>query len=622
MAADIVGYSRLMEADEPGTLGAIRKLRSVVIDPLVSEHGGRIVKLMGDGVIVEFTSVVDAVACAVAIQQGLRAQQAAEPAVSCIVLRIGINLGDVVAEDGDLLGDGVNVAARVEQLCPPGGVLVSGTAYDQLHGKLFLPLDFAGEQHVKNIARPLRLYRVRLDGGKWPPTKRPRVSLPRFAPTVATMAVVLVSAVAGGWWLMRGEDVRARPSIAVLPFKNLGRDEATDRLADGITEEIITDLARFREFEVIARNSVAAYKGGETVDIIRIGQTLRVRYVLEGSIQRQADRFRVTAQLSDADNGTNVWSDRWDRPAADVFEVQEELSQQLTAKLSGIAGTIITVDRETARRKPPSDLGAYDLFVLASEAKLKETRESIAECISLLERSLAIDPSFARAWTLLGSCHAVSFRWTANWGETNQLYQEATRRAVELDPLDADAHASLAFARAFGGDLAEAEVEFDKAIALNPNSADVLTRYAFWSSSFGKPDHGAEMALLAIRLDPNAPPWALRFQSSALLQGGHYEDAVRIRQRIPRAMFADGDYVELATALVALDKIEEAKTVAGEGMSAFPAITIESWTGDPGWTDAERNKTIDLMRKAGFPSCASATEVKKGGVKVRLPECQ
>ncbi len=620
LAADVVGYSRLIEADEASTLAAIRALREEVIDPLLAEHKGRIAKLMGDGAIVEFGSVVDAVACAVAMQIDVAAHQAGASAERCIVFRIGINLGDVVVEGDDLLGDGVNIAARLEQLCEPGGVLVSGPAYDQLQGKFALPLDFTGEQQVKNIARPVRAYRVRMDG-----TRRrvalDRRRLRRLLPKASALVAVLLLAGGGAWWFLPDDSARAKPSIAVLPFDNLGGDEATGRLADGITEDIITDLARFREFEVISRNSVQTYKG-KPFDITNVGRELNVRYVLEGSIQRQGDRFRVTGQLIDVASGAHVWSERWDRPAADVFQVQAELSQQVAGKLSGIAGTIIAADREAARRKPASDLNVYDLFVLASEAKQKETKESIADCTRLLKQSLEIDPNFARAWTLLGTCYAVSMRWTDNWDETYGLYLSSERRAVELDPLDADAHAGFAFALGLGGDLKQAESEFEKALNLNPNSADVLTRYAYWAVAFGKPEEGAEMAERAARLDPNAPPWALRMQSGGLFAGSRYEEAIRIRQRVPKEMFNDSDYIELATFLVAAGRIDEARALVGESLAAYPAITIEGWTGDPGWSAEDRRNTIELMRKAGFPACASDAEVKKGGIKIRLPECE
>ena len=363
MAADIVGYSRLVEADEAGTLAAIKDLRREVIDPLLAEHHGRIVKLMGDGAIVEFGSVVDAVACAVAVQKGVAAQQAEVPPERRIVFRIGINLGDVVVEGEDLLGDGVNVAARLEQLCEPGGVLVSGTAYDHLQGKLDLPLEFAGEQQ-RQEHRPA--------GADLPGAARRRARRVSLAPRARVAGGCCPlrlpscwrsSSPAGAfWWLRPGEPaLTGRPSIAVLPFDNLGGDEATGRLADGITEDIITDLARFREFDVIARNSTAVYKG-KPVDVRQVGKDLNVRYVLEGSIQRQGEQIRATAQLIDAATGAHVWSERWDRPAGDVFAVQTEIAEQVASRLGGW-GVVIEAERQAARRKRPTDLTAYELYL-------------------------------------------------------------------------------------------------------------------------------------------------------------------------------------------------------------------------------------------------------------------
>jgi TolB-like protein/class 3 adenylate cyclase len=327
LAADVVGYSRLVEKDEAGTLSAIRRLRAEVIDPLIAQHKGRIVKLMGDGAIVEFGSVVDAVSCAVAVQKQAAAAQTDVAADRRIVFRIGVNLGDVVVEGDDLMGDGVNVAARIEQLCDPGGVLLSGTAYDQLRGKLGLPLDFTGEQRIKNISEPVRTYRVRLAGGSIPWRLRFRQHRRRIM-QAAPLLLLLALIGGGAWWFRPVEPANAGTSIAVLPFDNLGGDEQTGRLADGITEDIITDLARFTAIEVIARNSIMTYKG-KPIDLRQVGRDLNVRYVLEGSIQRQGDRVRITAQLIEAASGAHIWSDRWDRPVADVFAVQTELAEQL-----------------------------------------------------------------------------------------------------------------------------------------------------------------------------------------------------------------------------------------------------------------------------------------------------
>ena len=401
LAADVVGYSRLMERDEDRTLARLKALRTELVEPLIAEYQGRVVKLMGDGLLAEFASVVDAVRCAVLVQRGATEREAEVAEDQRIRLRIGVNLGDVVREaDGDLYGDGVNVAARLEQACEPGGVMVSGTAYDHLQGKLDFPLEFAGEQRVKNIERLVRAYRVRMDGT----AARVRVPSRRVrrlvVPAAAALLLLLALAAGGAWWLWPGEIAAGKPSVAVLPFDNYGGDEATaGRLADGITEDTITDLARFRSLDVIARNSTEAYKG-KPVDVRQIGRDLRVGYVLEGSVQRQADRVRVTAQLIDVRSGAHVWSERWDRPTGDVFAVQSELAEAVADKIGGYySGTLVGAGQEAAKRKRPRDLTAYDLYLLGMEAKHRGTKEAMEEGAALLRRSLAADPTLARAWT-------------------------------------------------------------------------------------------------------------------------------------------------------------------------------------------------------------------------------
>ncbi|MEK0082203.1 adenylate/guanylate cyclase domain-containing protein [Benzoatithermus flavus] len=620
LAADVVGYSRLIEADEAATLALIKSLRREVIDPLLAEHHGRIVKLMGDGALVEFASVVDAVACAVAVQRAVAGRQAAVPAERRIVFRIGVNLGDVVVEGEDLLGDGVNVAARLEQLCEPGGVLVSGTAYDHLQGRLGLPLTFAGEQRVKNIARPIRTYRVELDGKA---ARRRSWWQGRRAAAALAALLVLAAAAAGGWWWGRaGGDAGAqgRASIAVLPFENLGGDAATGRLADGLTEDTITDLARFRDLDVIARNSTAAYKG-KPVDVREVGRALGVRYVLEGSIQRQGARVRVTAQLIDAPTGTHVWSERWDRPTQDVFAVQSELAEAVAAKIGGYTGLIVAADRDLAKRKRPQDLNAYDLYLLGIEAKHRETKESVEEAIRLLKQSLAIDPNFARAWTGLSWSYQVLGGFVDETPELRQAAKDAAQQAVDLDPMDAEAHAALASALGREGNLVRTGAELGKALDLNPNSADILTFYADWASSFGQAERGAAAAEQAIRLNPNMPNWALSSYRYAFFMVGRYEDALRMLDRKPRDNYRRSDYVFRAAALGALGRVEEAHAAVAEALTRFPNLTVEGFAGAPEWSAAERQRLTDTMRRAGFPACAKQETLKIMPGLERLPEC-
>jgi TolB-like protein len=317
MAADVVGYSRLVEADETATLAALRGLRQMVVEPLMAERQGRIVKLMGDGLIAEFSSVVGAVACAAEIQAQLAQSQKHVPLTRRIVLRIGINLGDVVVEGDDLLGDGVNIAARLEQACPPGGVLVSGTAHDHLVGKLDLRFESAGELYLKNIARPVRAYRM--------------------APGAASVATETASPLAD------------RPAVAVLPFDNMSGDPEQAYFSDGITEDIITELSRFRELTVIARNSSFSFRG-RSVDVREVGRVLGVGYVVEGSVRRAGNRLRITVQLVEAATGAHLWAERYDRAVEDIFNIQEEIARSIVAT---VAQRVLEDSEASARRRSP-----------------------------------------------------------------------------------------------------------------------------------------------------------------------------------------------------------------------------------------------------------------------------
>src|SRR4051794_35962191 len=389
--------------------------------------------------------------------------------------RIGINLGEVIVDGGTIYGDGVNVAARIESLCEPGGVWLSRSVYNQVKGKVDLGLVPSGLHQVKNISEAVETFRVALDGVV-PASPRPagRGREMRWLPYVAAALAALVF-LGGVWRFWPGEPPpKERPAIAVLPFDNYGGDEATGRLADGLTEDTIADLAHFRDLDVIARDSVEGYKG-KPVDIRQVGKALDVGYVLEGSIQRQADRVRVTAQLIDTQSAAHVWSERWDRPAQDVFAVQSEVAEAVAAKLGGSTGTIGAADRESLKRKRPQDLTAYDLYLLGVAAKYRETKESVEEAIRLHKQALAIDPNFARAWTGLAWAYWVLRGFAEDTPELRQAGMDAAQRAVELDPADAEAHAALAYMVGATGDLAGAEAEFDEALGLNPNSADILT---------------------------------------------------------------------------------------------------------------------------------------------------
>ncbi len=423
MAVDVVGYSRLIGADEAGTLARVKAHRVELAEPLIAEHRGRVVKLTGDGALVEFGSAVDAVECAVAIQNCIAEREAAEPEARRIRYRIGINIGDIVLEDGDIFGDGVNVAARLEGLAEPGGICVARNVYNQVETKLDLTFEPMGEHTVKNIAKPITVYRV-LPGSARAAKRGPfhldsALRGPRQAAIAAAVAVLLVAGAAGAWhtfWrpsappaavaeIAGSGAAQARPalplpdkpSIAVLPFDNLSGEARYQRLADGITEDIITDLSRFRDLFVIARNSTFFYKDKPT-DVRQIARELGVRFVLEGSLQAQDERVRITAQLIDASTGNHVWSERYDRFLDDVFAVQDEVTQSIVAQLGGLYGAITRVGRDVARRKPSESLQAYDYYLLGIETTARFTKEDLKTAQELFRKALQLDPNFARGY--------------------------------------------------------------------------------------------------------------------------------------------------------------------------------------------------------------------------------
>jgi TolB-like protein/Flp pilus assembly protein TadD len=555
------------------------------------------------------------------VQAAVASRQAQRPAEGRIVFRIGINLGDVVVEGDDLLGDGVNIAARLQQLCEPGGVLVSGTAYDHLAGRLDLPLEFAGEQRVKNIARPVRTYRVRLDGLRRRGWLSP-LGRRRLLPTLVVLPTLLLAGSVAVWWLLRPVEpgLTAKPSVAVLPFDNLGGDAVTGRLADGITEDIITDLARFPEFSAVARNSTGVYKG-KAVDAREVSKALNVGFVLEGSIQRQGDHVRITAQLIDGRTGTHIWSERWDRPAGDIFAVQTEIAEQVGNRLGGGTGLIQATGREAARRKRPANLSAYELYLLGTERLEQVNRADIEEAVRLLTRAVELEPGLARAWLELSHAHNLSAGFGADPRTAQKAAMAAAERAVALDPGDAEAHAALAMRLGEKGELARAEAAFDTALRLSPGSAEILTFYAAWASTFGKPERGAEIADQAIRLNPNYPMWAAGPFAWSYFHTGRHEDAARLLERVPPENYTRDRWAVRAGSYAALGRAEEARAAVRQALERFPELTIEGFVSDPGLIDAERQRLIEAMRSAGFPPCAKPAELAKLEKPFRLPEC-
>jgi len=486
LAADVAGYSRLMGADEEGTLARLKAHRRELVDPKIDEHRGRIVKTTGDGMLVEFASVVDALRCAIEIQRGMLSRNADLPQESRIEFRAGINTGDIITDGGDIFGDGVNVAARLEGLAEPGGICVSGRVQEDTRGKFDIAFEDAGEQQLKNIGWPVRVYRVRLGGEA--AIQKPILALPD------------------------------KPSIAVLPFENMSGDPEQDYFADGMVDDIITALSRMRWLFVIARNSSFTYKG-RAVDVKQVGRELGVRYVLEGSVRKAGDKVRITGQLIDTSTGGHLWADRFDGGLADIFDLQD----QVTASVVGaIAPKLEQAEIERAKRKPTENLDAYDYYLRGLAGVHRWTREANDEALKMLYRAIELDPDFASAYGMAARCYAS--RKAAGWvtDRAKEISEAArlARRAAELGGDDAVALWTAGMALGYVvGDLDDGAAFTDRALALNPNLATAWLFSGWVKVWIGEPEVAIERLARAMRLSPQDP---LFFQMQAATAAAHF----------------------------------------------------------------------------------------------------
>jgi TolB-like protein/class 3 adenylate cyclase len=527
LAADVVGYSRLMAADESGTLGRFRRLRAEVFEPKIAQFHGRIVGFAGDSLLIEFASAVNAVQCAVEVQRELGGQNASLPEDRRMMFRVGVNLGDVIAEDDTIHGDGVNIAARLEKLAEPGGVCIGRTIYDQVKGKLAYAYDDLGEQRVHNIAEPVHAYRVR-------PAKAPVNSLPA-SPAKDPLPLP------------------DRPSIAVLPFQNMSGDVEQEYFADGMVEEIITALSRMRSLFVIARNSSFAYKG-RSVDAKQVGRELGVRYLLEGSVRKFGNRVRITGQLIDAGTGSHLWAERFDGALEDIFDLQD----QVTASVVGaIAPKLEQAEIERARRKPTENLDAYDYFLRGMAAFHQWSNEANNEALRLFYKAIELDPDFAAAYAM--AARSYSQRKSGGWmtDRANEIAETARlgQRAGEIGRDDASALCSAGAALAFVvGDLEGAAAHIEKALTLNPNLAWAWLSSALVKVWLGEVEVAIEHATNAMRLSPqDAQVFVMQFAIGlAHFFAGRYSEALTWAEMAKRAQPAHVPSNALAAASGAL----------------------------------------------------------------------
>ena len=617
LVSDVVGYSRLTGADEDRILARLRALRSDLIDPTIAVHHGRVVKRTGDGSIIEFRSVIDAVNCAIEVQRAMVERNAGVAADRRIEFRIGIHLGDVVEEsDGDLMGDGVNIAARLEGVANPGGICISDDAYRQVKSRLDLKVSDLGPVPLKNIAEPMRAYSLEVgqpSEAKSPPPAdqaKQRASKRRWvsAPLAAVAALVLLVAAGGSYMLgdrLMKPAQAAHLSLVVLPFANLSNDQSQDYFADGVTENLTTDLSRLNGAFVIARNTAFTFKG-KNVDAREIGKELGVRYVLEGSVQRDAGRMRVNVQLIDAESGKHLWADRFDKPLADLFEMQDEI----VARLANQLGTeLISAEARRAQQAPNPD--SVDLYFQGMEWFNKGTNlENMVQARGYFERALTVDPGNLDA--LLGVGRAdfeVGAAFLSDDRPARLASAEATMdKVLSLRPNDALAHEILGLAQMQTNRAAQAIAEFERALALDPNLAAAHADIGDAKIFIGRAGETEAHVTEALRLSPHdgrAWLWML-FAGGAKLTLGADEEAVsRLRRSIEINRTFPLAHFFLAAALANLGKLDEARAETSVGLtldSTFSIQRFRSHESDNPIFLAGKERIIEGMRKAGVPN--------------------
>ena len=572
LAADVAGYSHLMGIDEEGTHKDLKAHCHELVEPKIRQHRGRIIKNTGDGFLAEFTSVLDAVRCATEIQQGMTERNAKTPDDRRIDFRVGVHQGDIITDSGDIFGDGVNVAARLEGIADPGGICVSGRVQEDVRGKLDFALDDIGEQRLKNIERPVRVYRIRLENKAT--RSRPALALPD------------------------------RPSIAVLPFQNISGDSEQDYFADGVVEEIITALSRFRQLFVIARNSSFTYKG-RSIDVKQVGRELGVRYVLEGSVRRAANRVRITAQLIDAKTDGHLWANCFDGTPADIFDLQD----QVTASVVGaIIPKLEEVEFNRTKFKPTESLDAYEYYLRAMTYFNQWTNESIVEALKLFHKAIELDPEFSSAHGLAAWCYTRrrQSRWMKDHAHEMAELERLARRAIVLANDDAVALYSGGWALVHvAGSIEEGAAAINRALTLNPNMTSAWHVSGWTNIYIGEADKAIEHFGRAMRLNPLDPIFE-RMQTgimAAHLVAGHYEQASLFAQTALQQSPNNLPILRVAAASYALaGKMTEAKKAVQRICQLDPTSPFSRAVDFAPFRRPEDISTYrDALQKAGLP---------------------
>jgi TolB-like protein/class 3 adenylate cyclase/Flp pilus assembly protein TadD len=574
LSADVVGYSRLMERDEAGTLSRLKSMRRALVDPQIAAHSGRMVKLMGDGALVEFASAVDAVSCAIEIQKRVLESNADVPKDDRIEFRIGINVGDIIVDVDDIYGDGVNVAARIQALADPGGIYISRSAADQVRDKVPITIETRGEQSVKNIARPIEVFCIVTDG-------RAPLAVTAAAPPKAVLP-------------------SDKPSIAVLAFNNMSGDAEQEYFSDGISEDIITDLSKLPGLHVIARNSSFVYKK-QAVSLPDVARDLGVRYVLEGSVRKAGNRIRVTAQLIDSTTGGHIWAERYDRDLTDIFAVQDELTREIIAALK-VKLTPEQSDR--LARKSTIEPEMYSLFLRAREQMLLHTKAGNVETRNLLGGVIAKYPDFAAAHACVAFAYGndAANGWAENTEQAAAFALEIAERAIALDDNEDQAHFALAVILLWHRQHDRALAEAERCIALSPNFAHAHLAKAHILAYMGDGQRAIETLDEYRQLDPRYPAIALYFLAEAQTLLGRYEDAIAsLRERLARDPNSETSHALLASCYGHLGRFDEARTAWSEVMRLAPDFSIEHRRRVLPFKDpAVFERRIEGLRKAGI----------------------
>jgi adenylate cyclase len=567
-SADVKGYSRLMGNDEVATIRTLTSYRELMAT-LIQQHAGRVVDSPGDNLLAEFASVIQAVECAVEIQQELKARNAELSAQRKMEFRVGINLGDVVVEGERIYGDGVNIAARIEGLAEGGGICISGTVHDQIENKLGLAYNYLGEKTVKNIQKPVRVYRVQMEGD----TTVPDVS--------------------------EGLELPDKPSVAVLPFVNMSQDPEQEYFSDGITEDLITDLSKISGLFVIARNSVFTYKG-KAVKVDQVSQELGVRYVLEGSVRKAGDRMRITAQMVDATTGYHLWAERYDREVQDIFALQDEVTRNIVAALE------VKLGKEEEKRlvhKETDNLAAYDYYLRGLEYSNRFTQEGNSQAREMFEKSIDLDRDFAQAYAGLGWTFFND--WTRGWSQNPESLDKAfelAQKAISLNDSLPQAHYLLGYVYLWKKQHDDAIAELEKVISLDPNEADGHAGLAELLTWVGREEEAAELVKQAMRLNPHYPVWYLDILGWTYILMKRYEEASEI---LHRALIRNPDllstHILLATVFGETGREAEAQAEIEEVLKLSPDYSLDLLSERIPFKDpAVLEWAIDVLRKAGL----------------------